>query len=157
MPVSPYLNSRSFDPETIECMGAAFEAVCTELRLKAQPDPITEAVAKRVLMLTLQNERDPAALTARVLSALKNASSASSMAGRGPSCTSRGEQLAQYFSGLDHIGVVGPVSLFAAVIFLEERYGLERAEARRVFRLWAATYDRDKPAATRAAIASEHH
>ena len=68
---------------------------------------------------------------------------------------SMSKQLAQYFRGLDRVGV-RPVSLYAVAIYLEELYGLERAEAQRVFRLWAQTYDRDKPAATRAAIASEH-
>jgi hypothetical protein len=71
--MSPYVNGRSFDPETVKCMGAAFERACDQLGLKAdQLDPFTEMVAKRVITLTTPNERDPAALTARVLTALRN-------------------------------------------------------------------------------------
>ena len=67
------------------------------------------------------------------------------------------EKLAQYFSSLDRLGVGGVANMYACAVYLEDLYGIERAVAQRVFRLWAATYDQDKPAAVRAATASELH
>jgi hypothetical protein len=70
VPIVPYLNGRSFDPEMLKCMGSAFEAACKQLGLKDKSDPITEILAERVIALVRPDETDPDALCERVLRSL---------------------------------------------------------------------------------------
>lgn len=58
MPITPYLRSKVFEPETIAAMGAAFEKVCRRLGLSLTPDAMTESVARVVIELAEVGERD---------------------------------------------------------------------------------------------------
>jgi len=49
MPITPYLRSRAFEPETVEAMGIAFEKTCRKLGLSQARDAMTESVAKVVI------------------------------------------------------------------------------------------------------------
>ena len=42
MPITPYLNGMSFNPETKRVMGVAFEMVCAALRLSDRGDLANE-------------------------------------------------------------------------------------------------------------------
>jgi len=59
MPITPYLTSRSFEPEVTQAMGIAFEKACRTLGLTPRTDPATEAVAKVIIELALAGEHDP--------------------------------------------------------------------------------------------------
>ncbi len=72
MPIKPYLAGQAFDPETISDMSAAFVAVCDVLGLKAQDDPATRLVAKKILEFTRRGVRNPNALRTRVLEELRS-------------------------------------------------------------------------------------
>ncbi len=58
MPIRPYLQSRVFEPEIVDAMGAAFEKACRRLRLSPTHDPATEMVAKLIIGLAEQGETD---------------------------------------------------------------------------------------------------
>jgi hypothetical protein len=58
MPIRPYLQSRVFEPETVEAMGVAFERACQKLGLARTHDAATEIVAKVIIELAEQGERD---------------------------------------------------------------------------------------------------
>jgi hypothetical protein len=61
-----YINGRSFDPETLKCMGNAFEAACKRLEL-SETDPFREKVAERVILFAQRGVNNPAALCERVI------------------------------------------------------------------------------------------
>jgi len=48
MPLTPFLKGALFDPQAIEAMTAAFEAVCQSLQLLDRSDPFAEIVARKV-------------------------------------------------------------------------------------------------------------
>ena len=52
----------AFTPEHIQAMGQAFEETLTRLGLVNRDDPITELVAKKIIELGQQGERDPVQL-----------------------------------------------------------------------------------------------
>jgi hypothetical protein len=58
MPITPYLRSKVFDPETTAAMGVAFEKVCRRLGLSLTRDAVTESVAKVVIDLADGGETD---------------------------------------------------------------------------------------------------
>lgn len=60
----------SFEPEEIEVMTAAYEAVLVDLRLTDRDDPITEIVASAILSIASMGERDPVAIKDRALKAI---------------------------------------------------------------------------------------
>lgn len=70
MPITPFLNGRVYQPETLQCMGVAFEAICKDLGLADKSDPFTQTVAELVIMFAQKDDRDPQALHQRVLRAL---------------------------------------------------------------------------------------
>jgi hypothetical protein len=70
MTIHPLLNSRAFDPETIEVMVAVFEDALRELRLTNRADPATEVVARKVIELAQRGERDPVRLREQVVKLL---------------------------------------------------------------------------------------
>jgi hypothetical protein len=70
MPLTPYLKEATFDPQAIEAMSAAFEAVCESLQLANRSDPITEIVARQVIEVAGTGERDPVRIRDLVLLAL---------------------------------------------------------------------------------------
>ena len=59
MPITPYLNGMSFNPETKRVMGVAFEMVCTALRLSDRGDLANEIIAKRIVELAKAGEHNP--------------------------------------------------------------------------------------------------
>ena len=72
MPIRPYLNGHTFDPETIERMSIAFKGVCADLRLRDKDDRMTEVLAKRVIELAAKDgSRDPEQLRAAVIASFK--------------------------------------------------------------------------------------
>jgi hypothetical protein len=67
MPITPYLNSKVFDPETTKAMGIAFEKACLKLGLAPTRDAVTESVAKVIITLAEGGETDPERLYERAL------------------------------------------------------------------------------------------
>jgi hypothetical protein len=53
------LKGSAFGPDEIQLLSSAFEAALRELNLVDRSDPATELVAKRVIELVQQGERDP--------------------------------------------------------------------------------------------------
>jgi hypothetical protein len=58
MPITPYLRSKVFAPETNAAMGVAFEKVCRRLGLSLTSDPVTESVARVIIELAEGGETD---------------------------------------------------------------------------------------------------
>jgi hypothetical protein len=59
-----------FEPEDIPSLTAAFDAALSKLRLKDRKDPITTAVAKAIIQLAKDGERDPKKLCDEALKIL---------------------------------------------------------------------------------------
>jgi hypothetical protein len=70
MPITPFLAGRSFEPETLKCMGEAFETVREKLGLKDRTDPFCQIVAEKVMAYTGPNDRDPIVIADRVLQSI---------------------------------------------------------------------------------------
>jgi hypothetical protein len=70
MPLTPFLKGATFDPQAIEAMSAAFEAVCASLQLLNRTDPVTEIVARKVIEVAGTGERDPERIRDLVLLSL---------------------------------------------------------------------------------------
>ncbi len=58
MPITLYLRSKLFEPETTRAMGMAFEKVCRHLGLSLTSDAMTESVATVVIELAEGGESD---------------------------------------------------------------------------------------------------
>jgi hypothetical protein len=58
LPITPYLDGFRFDAEAKRVMGIAFEMSCVVLRVK-RTDPIAEKVAKKIIELAKNGERNP--------------------------------------------------------------------------------------------------
>jgi hypothetical protein len=71
MPITPFLDGNTFDPETKRIMGIAFEMTCTALGLTDRGDPANGIVAKRIIELAKAGERNPDLLCERVLLLLR--------------------------------------------------------------------------------------
>jgi len=72
VPIRPLLRDDHFAPEEIEVLVTAFEDILRDLRLVDRNDPAVTLVAKRIVKLAGQGERDPATLRADVLKSLTN-------------------------------------------------------------------------------------
>jgi hypothetical protein len=59
MPIRGALQTRAFGPEDIEIITAAFEDALRQLKLVDRSDPLTEIVAKKMIEIAEQGERDP--------------------------------------------------------------------------------------------------
>ena len=59
MPINRLLNRGAFGPDEIAVLSTAFEAALRELKLVDRTDPVAEWVAKRIIELASQGERDP--------------------------------------------------------------------------------------------------
>jgi hypothetical protein len=70
MPITRLLQNASFGPDEIAAMVAAFEGALRELDLTDRTDPATEMVARKIIELHRQGERDPVRLQERVVAAL---------------------------------------------------------------------------------------
>ena len=62
MPIHRLLEGEAFQPEHIQAMGRAFEEALGKLGLKDRSDPLVELVAKKIIELGQQGERDPTKL-----------------------------------------------------------------------------------------------
>lgn len=71
VPIRPFLeHNHSFGPEDIASLSAAFESALSKLGLVARDDPATMAVAKLIIELAKEGERDPERLCALALKQL---------------------------------------------------------------------------------------
>ena len=59
MPITPFLDSHNFDPETRRVMGIAFEMARVALRLSDRTDLINEIIALSIIELAKAGQRDP--------------------------------------------------------------------------------------------------
>jgi hypothetical protein len=59
MPIYPLLKSGVFGPDEIEVLSNAFEAALRELKLVDRTDPVAQWVAKRIIEMAVNGERDP--------------------------------------------------------------------------------------------------
>ena len=59
MPITSFLNGVRFDRETTRIMGVAFEMTRVALGIAERRDDINEIVAKTIVELTKQGERNP--------------------------------------------------------------------------------------------------
>jgi hypothetical protein len=66
-----FLSSRAFEPEVINTMALAFNAVCDHLGLKSTADdPATKLVAEKVIELAQRGVHDPDLLQTMTLNEL---------------------------------------------------------------------------------------
>jgi hypothetical protein len=70
MAIYRLIASKSFGPDEIEPMIAAYESALVELRLTNRDDPVTEDIAKAIVNVTATGERDPVKIRERALNAL---------------------------------------------------------------------------------------
>jgi hypothetical protein len=75
MPIRPLLESSSFSPEDITSLVTAFEGTLSALGLVNRNDPAVLMVAKRIIDLAQQGERDPTRLQDYVLNFFRDGSS----------------------------------------------------------------------------------
>jgi hypothetical protein len=68
MPLYRLLQNSAFEPEHIEAMGQAFEAVCLKLYLAERDDPLRHVIAQKVIHWAKRGERNPERLYQLVLS-----------------------------------------------------------------------------------------
>jgi hypothetical protein len=55
----PFFDDVYFEPDATEAMGAAFEKACRSINGTGQPDIIKEIIAKGIIDLARNGERDP--------------------------------------------------------------------------------------------------
>jgi hypothetical protein len=67
MPLYRLLQNQAFEPEHIEAMSHAFEAVCLKLNLADRDDPLRDAVANKVIDWAKRGEKNPERLYQIVL------------------------------------------------------------------------------------------
>jgi hypothetical protein len=67
MPIMPFIDGMSFDPETRRVIGVAFEMTCTALHLSDRGDRANEIIARRIIELAKTGERNPDLLCEGVL------------------------------------------------------------------------------------------
>jgi hypothetical protein len=64
----PVSRTFAFEPEHIQAMADAFDAVCVTLQLSmGSDDKVTELVGEKIIELAVTGEKDADRLTARVL------------------------------------------------------------------------------------------
>jgi hypothetical protein len=68
--VLPFFQGAVFDTDAIRVMGEAFDRACHSLHDVGQPDLVREIIAKRIIEVARDGERDPDELCARALQAL---------------------------------------------------------------------------------------
>jgi hypothetical protein len=71
MPITPFLDGQKFDSETKRVMGVAFEMTRAALRLTDRDDPVIAIVAKKIIELAKEGERNPDLLCERALNDLR--------------------------------------------------------------------------------------
>ena len=71
MPITSFLNGVRFDRETTRVMGVAFEMTRVALGIAERRDDVNEIVAKTIVELAKQGERNPDLLCERVLQSFR--------------------------------------------------------------------------------------
>jgi hypothetical protein len=78
MPIRQFLRTdASFGPDDLAAMGAAFDDALRKLQLNDRTDKVTELVARQIISIAKQGERDPARLCEAALRAFKEDGAAS--------------------------------------------------------------------------------
>jgi hypothetical protein len=72
MPITRFLSGPVFSPADIVILSTAFEDALRALNLTNRDDPTTEIVAKKIIEIAKQGERDPVRLRERAVQALTN-------------------------------------------------------------------------------------
>ena len=67
VPIRRLLENHVFGPEEITVLTTAFEDTLRALRLADRTDPATEIIAKKIIELAQQGERDPVRLRERAI------------------------------------------------------------------------------------------
>jgi hypothetical protein len=70
MPIRRLLKNYAFGPDEITILTSAFDDALRRLRLSDRADPATEVVARKIIELAQQGERDPTRLSERAIQAL---------------------------------------------------------------------------------------
>ena len=70
MPIRPLLENQGFGPDEIRVLTTAFEDALRTLRLTDRADPVTQIIAKKIIELAQQGERDPIQLRERAIDIL---------------------------------------------------------------------------------------
>ena len=63
--------------------------------------------------------------------------------------------MTKYFEYLDNLRASGVTNMFGAGVYLEEDFGLSRAEAKKILLKWMRTFSPDKPMDGRVAEAQD--
>jgi hypothetical protein len=71
MPITQFLDGFKFDPEAKRVVGVAFEMTRAALRLTDRDDPVIAIVAKKIIELAKEGERNPDLLCERALNDLR--------------------------------------------------------------------------------------
>jgi hypothetical protein len=71
MPIRPFIDGQSFEPETIKSMSEALAGALAALGLKDKNDDLTIVVAKKIIELARNGEHDPEQLRSAVLKSLR--------------------------------------------------------------------------------------
>ena len=83
MPITPFLDGVSFDAEAKRVMGVAFEMTCVALRLADRSDPMAAAIARHIIELAKNGERDADRLCEGALNSLRASPPANASPPRG--------------------------------------------------------------------------
>jgi hypothetical protein len=70
MPIKALLANTAFDPEVTSLLGQAYDLACAELHDDGQPEAVRELIAKRIIELATDGERDPSKLSNAALASL---------------------------------------------------------------------------------------
>lgn len=68
--IARHLQGQSFDPETIEIMGLAYDKAKRHLHDTGQPELVQQVIAERIIFIAGTGERDPDRIARRALEAL---------------------------------------------------------------------------------------
>ena len=67
VPIRPLLKNHAFGPDEIRVLTTAFEDTLRTLRLTNRADPVAEIIARKIIELAQQGERDPVQLREYVI------------------------------------------------------------------------------------------
>lgn len=70
IPIKDLLADTSFDADVTRLLGQAFDQACAELHDNGQPFVVKEVIAKRIIELASEGERDPVKLSKVALTSL---------------------------------------------------------------------------------------
>ena len=71
MPIDRIVKQAAFDPEDVQAIVAAYETALARLGLKDRSDPAAEMVARKIVEVARDGERDPQRLSDLVVKSLQ--------------------------------------------------------------------------------------